>query len=309
MKNVHAKQPGNIYALLSGILLKSLMIISLPLNAFAQETEESTENTFGNEGRWYQVEIILFSQSDSTNSEVWDTNIALSYPPNWKRLDVIDAEQDAEYAQLILASEAFYQLPESEHLLNNNARDLNNAKQHRVLFHKAWRQPVWSKDEAPSLIISGGDKYGEHFELSGSINLSVARYLHLDTNLWFTQFENNFGQELKDWPTLPTPPSIEADINIENKELQPYKQTTLWESAITSNNEYDSILATPYVAVNIIKLNQKRRMRSKEIHYIDHPTVGMIIYIVPYELPESLEPELNAETENVGVDNEKDAIN
>ena len=35
----------------------------------------------------------------------------------------------------------------------------------------------------------------------------------------------------------------------------------------------------------IISLTQKRRMRSKEVHYLDHPLVGALIRILPYEHP------------------------
>lgn len=35
----------------------------------------------------------------------------------------------------------------------------------------------------------------------------------------------------------------------------------------------------------IISLTQKRRMRSKEVHYLDHPLVGALIRILPHEHP------------------------
>ena len=34
-----------------------------------------------------------------------------------------------------------------------------------------------------------------------------------------------------------------------------------------------------------ISLNQSRRMRSKEVHYIDHPMIGILALITPYERP------------------------
>ena len=38
---------------------------------------------------------------------------------------------------------------------------------------------------------------------------------------------------------------------------------------------------------NVIKLQQKRRMRSKELHYIDHPRFGVLAIITPLELKDS----------------------
>jgi hypothetical protein len=44
-----------------------------------------------------------------------------------------------------------------------------------------------------------------------------------------------------------------------------------------------------------IRLRQKRRMRSKELHYIDHPRFGVIALITPYErVPETQEEDIPA---------------
>jgi len=36
-------------------------------------------------------------------------------------------------------------------------------------------------------------------------------------------------------------------------------------------------------------LNEKRRMRSKKSHYLDHPEFGMLVLITPCEAPEEEE--------------------
>jgi hypothetical protein len=38
------------------------------------------------------------------------------------------------------------------------------------------------------------------------------------------------------------------------------------------------------------QLREKRRMRSREVHYFDHPRFGMIAVVTPYDAPED-EPE------------------
>ena len=42
----------------------------------------------------------------------------------------------------------------------------------------------------------------------------------------------------------------------------------------------------------MFRLQDSRRMRSKEVHYIDHPLVGLLVLVTPYE---PLEEELEAE--------------
>jgi hypothetical protein len=41
------------------------------------------------------------------------------------------------------------------------------------------------------------------------------------------------------------------------------------------------------VSTNIFHMKNHRRMRSKELHYIDHPLVGMLIQINPVVKPKN----------------------
>jgi hypothetical protein len=48
----------------------------------------------------------------------------------------------------------------------------------------------------------------------------------------------------------------------------------------------------------VFRLREKRRMRSRELHYFDHPRFGMIAMVTPYDAPED-EPEPDAEAATV----------
>ena len=42
-----------------------------------------------------------------------------------------------------------------------------------------------------------------------------------------------------------------------------------------------------------VRVTHKRRMRSNEVHYLDHPLLGIVIKVTPYEFePFIIEPEL-----------------
>ena len=174
---------------------------------------------------------------------------------------------------------------------------------------------------SPSIVIAAGDKFGEHFELEGTITLSVARYLHLEANLWLTRFEPNFGQELEFWPELPEiPPApldriLQAEIDASsapqvNDEKQGLHfdehsqavfstsqsdqhefsaQFPQLEFQLPNNSEENTLYSTftadktdkPYLIKEIVVMEQRRRMRSKEIHYLDHPRIGLVIRLEP----------------------------
>src|SRR5690606_24683663 len=105
-------------------------------------------------------------------------------------------------------------------------------------------------------------------------------YLHIDTNLWMSQFNTNFGQERQPWPTLPRRPNqaIESDMLFRIND----GASSLWHQ-FNQSREYEAILAQPYIVENILTLKQSQRLRSGEVHYIDHPKMGVLVKLIPYE--------------------------
>ena len=207
------------------------------VNTFAQN---ETDNAPSHE-RLYQIELIVFSRSEANPQEQWPSNIKLIYPEN---LLSLKSEGNDEFAML----------PANERLLNPQAATLARSGSYTLLYHQAWRQMIYGRKT--NIAISGGKVFNGHQELEGSISLSVAQYLKIQTNLWLTQFVPA-GTNITDvFPELPTNPSASA---VEGEKTQ------------------------DYLIKRIVKLNQDRSMRSNEVHYIDHPLLGVIVKIIPYE--------------------------
>lgn len=190
-----------------------------------------------------------------------------------------------------LATLPYYLLPESERQLNQQARSIRLSANYRLLSHFAWRQPFKEGQTAPAILIATGEQFGDHHELEGSLSIVLSRYLHVHTNLWLTRFKHNFGNSLDTgWPSLPLSPQIKED----RWSLLPDHQN--WSLSDWQFDEsINTILNTPYLPEQIITINNHRRMKSGEIHYLDHPKVGMIILCTPYELPELSDEEEDIE--------------
>lgn len=277
-----------------------------------------SSSTFG-EATWYQVEMIVFAHNDETaeTEEQWPDDVALSYPSRLKmlfdavslpsRVDdnlttgieiglpsllsnhndparTLDDESALDNSALLstppveltgslttsLASEDTVQRPLPFQRLDDDAKTLREALQHlrridryRPLFHEVWQQPMQSRGRSPAILITGGDAYGSHFELEGTIKLSVERYLHIDTDLWLHRFEPNFGQTSTfQVPELPT--NTVTDMLLGD-----------------SYSPFSLIIDEPYNVARTVTLRQSRRMRSGEIHYLDHPLFGVIVLVTP----------------------------
>ena len=269
------------------------------MNSFAENPTAKAAKS--DPERWYQIELLVFQQRTHAGEpeEKWRHDIVLAYPPNWVELKPVasSAEQTASTGRdtvdlthavdlthkVDLTREPYYFLPDKERQLTAQANTLKKKANYEILFHQAWRQSLVNKDSAPALLIEGGKTYGEHRELEGSVTLSVSRYLHIHTNLWLSRFKPNYGQEFADWPELPKKPNLNVDDV--NSTLLGGTEQNLWADTNDKGGKYSSILSRPYIIDQIVTLQQTRKMRSGELHYIDHPILGVLIKIIPYNFP------------------------
>jgi hypothetical protein len=204
----------------------------------------------------------------------------------------------------------FVLLEDARRGLRPEQRRLRRSAGRRVLFHESWLQPLRDQQESAAIVISSDDLHGDYPELQGSIQLYVSRYLHIETQLWL----NTSGGYLEDaWriPAAPVPP-------LANQPDRPGFQVQLpanwWHESRaipvgdprfvvpggtgTEPGTMDSSTAglmprpmTTSLAVeppdypfgHAIAIEQSRRMRSGELHYIDHPLVGILIVVSAWE--------------------------
>lgn len=256
--------------------LAALLLISNSLQA-----QQAAPNHEG----WYQVELIVFARKEDSSQEHWPTNIKLRYPGDWVELK----DPAASGTRVDLTREAFYRLPANERQLNAQAQKLERNGRFELLFHSAWRQIITNKKSSKAILISGGPTFGQHQALEGSIRLSVATYLELQTNLWFSQFDLNVGQEVtQNWPEIPLRPNYSAvngNTLLLDSELE-LDQALAKENQqginVNLHSEKTESATSEYLTRQIILLQQERDMRSGEVNYLDHPVLAAIIQITPY---------------------------
>lgn len=279
-------------------LHRQTLIFAILFWGLASQTVAQTDE------RWFQIEVIAFAREYPEQEEQWPHSIALDYPLRWVTLEPANSGLPEAGDQDIAATEnlheptsaAFQLLGSAERRLNTQASKLANSRQYRVLFHEAWRQPLGPASSAKGILISAGEPFGDHRELEGSITFSLGRFVEAKTKLWLTEFELDQGQSPGDWPLLPTSPLIRTsnletltmgtDLltpeNITNTEDSTDNQQAYWSDAI----QREEVLPdAAYLPRRIVLLEEDRRLRSGELHYLDHPLMGVLILATPYETP------------------------
>ena len=230
-----------------------------------------TGAAFAEEARYYDIEVIVFESLDAAAkiSESWKHEITMDVPAVAVELGQpypgpIPKEFDPKLAFKVLTN--------TQLQLRDEAKLLTESKYYRVLFHSGWRQPGMDVDTAlpvhinqsflatkqttlkqdamvtPALTATGSE-YQTRSTLNGYIKIILSRYLHADINLAYTT-------------NIPmVAPAVVPALRPENENTKPI----------------ESSQPTVYL------LSETRKMRSKEVHYIDHPVIGVILLATPYE--------------------------
>ncbi len=171
----------------------------------------------------YDVEVIVFSNRTGA-----DDGEQMKRPP-----------VDAARAVGVFPQDQFTELGQGFYTMDNIRSTLSAAPGYAVLFHRAWRQLAYDRENAVDYPVHSFADNGRD-SVEGTITLIRERYLHLDMDL-LLMTTGTGGQVLySDGPG----------------------------------------------SVPAYRLSEKRRVRSGELHYFDHPRFGVIARVTPYESPE-----------------------
>lgn len=152
--------------------------------------------------------------------------------------------------------QAYRALSDNVFTLSAIARSLRRSSRYELLLHQAWRQPM---DNRPiPVLIQTGNRYDDLYEVDGTLSFSRSRFLHLQADLWFTQFEPKFNQQ--------------RFVRIRPGDL--IQQAEKYPELVAIERNKDT-----HIAVHSHSLRHSRRMRSSVLHYIDHPFFGVLVKI------------------------------
>jgi len=273
------------------------------------------------EMEWYTVEIIVFERTGEIgrDAELWPTDPGLPDLADTVALSVEgltleelagnspaenEATPETESASTPSTPmpRAFQLVPPREYQLTDAWNRLKRSSAFRPLVHLAWIQPGLSLEQARLVRVrndntalgagttdaAGGadsppvsDDSGfspmltsrivvardpSKVAIDGTVRVHRARFLHVQADLlYYRPLDSDIDAA--------TPPAADPDA------------APLLDSPDTALIE--QLLAEENAAPRLFRLTESRRMRSRELHYIDHPLFGMLVEIWPLELPEA----------------------
>ena len=188
------------------------------------------------------------------------------------------ARPEGEFKFFDFLRDSHLQLSPEDSNFQQTNRALERSSEHRLLFHGLWRESIADPRDAIPLYVQGGLRFEDQHELQGTITLRFndnRDRIAIDSNLWLTEYSASAEPE-SEWQLPAIPEAIKTDLDSLAKTEQ----------------------GLQYGINRVFHMEQSREMRSTEFHYIDHPAMGIIILVEPYEPPPLPEPEFDFEEAN-----------
>ena len=288
------------------------LTVMLSLSCLITATSAHAETPY-----WYDVEVALIGYQDSQkiDHEIWPEVIVSDAPitdasttegePSqeeelpwawidwWNDKDSAGGPYNVQNTKPTETSELAKPFSDQGLAFEDKMTRLNRAKGMSIVWSQKWRQPIQAKKQATSsdnLIeinfkaplnltdtINKGNALDE-VEISGHIYLYRSRYLHLVSDL-----------QVQHWRTLSNNNSLSKGFT------SPHSGQALGQNIIPSSSS-SPLTAIDKIPLRAAHVDQSRRMRSNELHYIDHPMLGILVRVTPvnYEvdLPKAAEEAL-----------------
>ena len=204
----------------------------------------------------YRIELILFANTESAafHSEQWATEVDALETES--ALDLFGGERRAGFQAL-----ANGELTEARRLLDNSGR-------FEVLKHVVWQQPGLSPGDTVAIRIHGGTDYSAQYPERMEPRLEVGD----DGNIVETPGPDRLEE-------------LDGTVRIElGRYLHVYTDLLLRKPVVVERATDPETPGTAQTRMLLdIPMREHRRMRSRELHYVDHPLLGMLVQITPVE--------------------------
>lgn len=205
----------------------------------------------------YSFEIIVFEYTGSqyAQTESWPDNPG--YPDySQSKFSISGNRKHAASSQNPDVN--FQLLQPDQFVLNKEANIIKRSSARKLLLHTAWKQKMHSKKRAYPINIKIGKSYSN--SSSGS------------------SFGNNDFNSMNSPSVSPaTLRQVEGTIKISIG-----RYLHVWTDLLYSRpGRNTNTTSAEHSVLQMSRHKAHRRMRSKELHYIDNPNFGILIYALP----------------------------
>ncbi|MGK0250107.1 MAG: hypothetical protein ACI910_002875 [Oleispira sp.] len=256
--------------------------------------------------RWYEVEVALIGYQDNQNishehwpeilindqpsdSLVSDTTLIRQEKPNpWQWIYWWNNQEESSHglynvkgvhAPSVLTPPKL-RIPFAEQgiAFEDTIERFSKTDELQLIWSKKWQQPIPEKDdtELAENVVKIDFRTPLNFqktlrssvplleaEVTGELYLYRSRYLHLVSNL-----------NIQHWQSLNHKSAFDKSIHA----LPNHSNN---KDNIIPSHSSSPLTAIDHIPLRAARIKKSRRMRSNELHYIDHPLLGILVRVTP----------------------------
>ncbi|MCP4324269.1 MAG: hypothetical protein GY787_20910 [Alteromonadales bacterium] len=262
------------------------------------------------EQRWFEVELLIFERNaeiDDINEHLSSDKISIDTENSISLLEPIrtsiciegetclSKENPTIITGSVFDSEGnnFQRLDKSRLQLVKQREKLQRHASFEPVFHMAWRMPVKGPQASKPIHLFAGENLAfniqkrllENISLQSSdavaTELSDGEAISLITDKW--AIDGNFKVYLNHYLFIDTQLVIRKEITEDIKQPDPIVVEVVDdENGVQIATQSEQAVVTEVKQQTVIKeilFDQNRRLRSEEVHYLDHPLMGIIVQI------------------------------
>lgn len=285
-------------------ILCLLIFFTSKSSAQTADTTNDAVNPEIDQRKFYDVELVIFKFNKPANTG----EVNLPTPSAIRTKETIDFSLPKSINK---ASElGFTPLRPEDHRLQQSVLKITKSSRYTLLTHTGWRQPGLGENESIPVWITGGKIYGKGYSSIDQV-MQESEDIAVPEDVSMTKMPedgiNDQSVDSKNIPTNAEIPQIERNEFYEldgqvtiilSRYLHTKSELVFRRPANNENvmlSESNRILTNMDVIEGQLLLNyglhEKRRMRSKKLHYMDNPQFGMLVLITPYKVTETPDEE------------------
>lgn len=245
--------------------LTAVFLLTLLFTGFAQ-TASAANDDIPND--YYRAEFVIMERIDSPGAVI-EHMANHEVQPTPETPDVLWA-----VSKNGTPSSTLNLVPTNELYLNSAAQRLTRSGHYKVLMSAGWYEAFPPDYKGKPLRVEIGDWLdgADTREIEGTITIDRKRYLHV-------------GVHLNHWKLADTPPTTEmteAPTEQGQAESEPEASSLAGMATGMDTDQAAQIAHTAPVEL-LTWIRETRRMRSEEIHFLDSPTIGVLVFFKKIE--------------------------
>ncbi len=218
---------------------------------------------------WYTVEMIIFGRTDPGAGEFEHWPYDPGFPELTNAIELDGSKQAGRSAGSTSTPITYRRISRDQLTLGKARKKIDKSSRYELLLHVGWRQQGLDRKASKPVHVRSSSyplppptqqhPYTDRLlqqlatvpSVEGAVRIYRTRYLHFEADLLYFRPRPN-AKGPKELP--PEEPDEELYLSQE------------------------TIIPTHF------RLTESRRMRSRELHYLDHPLFGILVEIRPYEV-------------------------